>query len=177
MNRRRWVLAGAFAATGLGVGVGLGLWRQSPKAVAEPAGWVFDLQLQKAAQARGELLALAEFRGKPLVVNFWATWCPPCVEEMPELSSFYDKYQPKGIELLGIAVDSPSNVREFLEERQFSYPLVVAGANGTELASRLGSRIDAFPYTVLIAPDGQVVQQKMGRIYEEELIKWVEGYI
>ena len=177
MNRRRWMLAGAFAATGLGVGVGLGLWRQSPKAVAEPAGWVFDLQLQKAAQARGELLALAEFRGKPLVVNFWATWCPPCVEEMPELSSFYDKYQQKGIELLGIAVDSPSNVREFLEERQFSYPLVVAGANGTELASRLGSRIDAFPYTVLIAPDGQVVQQKMGRIYEEELIKWVEGYI
>jgi thiol-disulfide isomerase/thioredoxin len=159
------------------VGVGLSYWRHSPKQLAEPAGWVFDLQLQKAAQARGELLALAEFRGKPLVVNFWATWCPPCVEEMPELSAFYDKYKPKGVQLLGIAVDSPSNVREFLEERQFSYPLVVAGANGSELASRLGSRIDAFPYTVLIAPNGQVVQQKMGRIYEEELIKWVEDYI
>ncbi|MGA0005336.1 MAG: TlpA family protein disulfide reductase, partial [Burkholderiaceae bacterium] len=158
-------------------GVGLSYWRHSPKQLAEPAGWVFDLQLQKAAQARGELLALAEFRGKPLVVNFWATWCPPCVEEMPELSAFYDKYKPKGVQLLGIAVDSPSNVREFLEERQFSYPLVVAGANGSELASRLGSRIDAFPYTVLVAPNGQVVQQKMGRIYEEELIKWVEDYI
>jgi thiol-disulfide isomerase/thioredoxin len=159
------------------VGVGLSYWRHSPKQLAEPAGWVFDLQLQKAAQARGELLALAEFRGKPLVVNFWATWCPPCVEEMPELSAFFDKYNPKGVQLLGIAVDSPSNVREFLEERQFSYPLVVAGANGSELASRLGSRIDAFPYTVLVAPNGQVVQQKMGRIYEEELIKWVEDYI
>ncbi|MFZ9722696.1 MAG: TlpA family protein disulfide reductase [Burkholderiaceae bacterium] len=177
MNRRQWILTGAFAVTGLGVGVGLSYWRHSPKQLAEPAGWVFDLQLQKAAQARGELLALAEFRGKPLVVNFWATWCPPCVEEMPELSAFYDKYKPKGVQLLGIAVDSPSNVREFLEERQFSYPLVVAGANGSELASRLGSRIDAFPYTVLIAPNGQVVQQKMGRIYEEELIKWVEDYI
>jgi len=99
------------------------------------------------------------------------------VEEMPELSAFYDKFRPKGVQLLGIAVDSPSNVREFLEERQFSYPLVVAGANGSELASRLGSRIDAFPYTVLVAPNGQVVQQKMGRIYEEELIKWVEDYI
>jgi thiol-disulfide isomerase/thioredoxin len=177
LNRRQWILTGAFAVTGLGVGVGLSYWRHSPKQLAEPAGWVFDLQLQKAAQARGELLALAEFRGKPLVVNFWATWCPPCVEEMPELSAFYDKYKPKGVQLLGIAVDSPSNVREFLEERQFSYPLVVAGANGSELASRLGSRIDAFPYTVLIAPNGQVVQQKMGRIYEEELIKWVEDYI
>lgn len=177
MNRRQWILTGAFAVTGLGVGVGLSYWRHSPKQLAEPAGWVFDLQLQKAAQARGELLALAEFRGKPLVVNFWATWCPPCVEEMPELSAFYDKYKPKGVQLLGIAVDSPSNVREFLEERQFSYPLVVAGANGSELASRLGSRIDAFPYTVLVAPNGQVVQQKMGRIYEEELIKWVEDYI
>ncbi|MGA1273541.1 MAG: redoxin domain-containing protein [Burkholderiaceae bacterium] len=177
MNRRQWILTGAFAVTGLGVGVGLSYWRHSPKQLAEPAGWVFDLQLQKAAQARGELLALAEFRGKPLVVNFWATWCPPCVEEMPELSAFYDKYKPKGVQLLGIAVDSPSNVREFLEERQFSYPLVVAGANGSEHASRLGSRIDAFPYTVLIAPNGQVVQQKMGRIYEEELIKWVEDYI
>ena len=177
MNRRQWILTGAFAVTGLGVGVGLSYWRHSPKQLAEPAGWVFDLQLQKAAQARGELLALAEFRGKPLVVNFWATWCPPCVEEMPELSAFFDKYNPKGVQLLGIAVDSPSNVREFLEERQFSYPLVVAGANGSELASRLGSRIDAFPYTVLVAPNGQVVQQKMGRIYEEELIKWVEDYI
>jgi len=177
LNRRQWILTGAFAVTGLGVGVGLSYWRHSPKQLAEPAGWVFDLQLQKAAQARGELLALAEFRGKPLVVNFWATWCPPCVEEMPELSAFFDKYNPKGVQLLGIAVDSPSNVREFLEERQFSYPLVVAGANGSELASRLGSRIDAFPYTVLVAPNGQVVQQKMGRIYEEELIKWVEDYI
>ncbi len=177
MNRRQWILTGAFAVTGLGVGVGLSYWRHSPKQLAEPAGWVFDLQLQKAAQARGELLALADFRGRPLVVNFWATWCPPCVEEMPELSSFFDKYKSKGVQLLGIAVDSPSNVREFLEERAFSYPLVVAGANGSELASRLGSRIDAFPYTVLIAPNGQVVEQKMGRIYEEELIKWVEGYI
>ncbi|MFZ9758232.1 MAG: redoxin domain-containing protein, partial [Burkholderiaceae bacterium] len=119
MNRRQWILTGAFAVTGLGVGVGLSYWRHSPKQLAEPAGWVFDLQLQKAAQARGELLALAEFRGKPLVVNFWATWCPPCVEEMPELSAFYDKYKPKGVQLLGIAVDSPSNVREFLEESQF----------------------------------------------------------
>ena len=177
MNRRQWILTGAFAVTGLGVGVGLSYWRHSPKQLAEPAGWVFDLRLQKAAQARGELLSLAEFRGKPLVVNFWATWCPPCVEEMPELSAFYDKFRPKGVQLLGIAVDSPSNVREFLEERQFSYPLVVAGANGSELASRLGSRIDAFPYTVLVAPNGQVVEQKMGRIYEEELIKWVEDYI
>jgi len=177
LNRRKWILTGAFAVTGLGVGVGLSYWRLSPKQLAEPAGWVFDLRLQKAAQARGELLSLAEFRGKPLVVNFWATWCPPCVEEMPELSAFYDKFRPKGVQLLGIAVDSPSNVREFLEERQFSYPLVVAGANGSELASRLGSRIDAFPYTVLVAPNGQVVQQKMGRIYEEELIKWVEDYI
>ncbi len=177
MNRRQWILTGAFAVTGLGVGVGLSYWRHSPKQLAEPAGWVFDLQLQKAAQARGELLALADFRGRPLVVNFWATWCPPCVEEMPELSSFFDKYKSKGVQLLGIAVDSPSNVREFLEERVFSYPLVVAGANGSELASRLGSRIDAFPYTVLIAPNGQVVEQKMGRIYEEELIKWVEAYI
>jgi thiol-disulfide isomerase/thioredoxin len=177
LNRRQWILTGAFAVTGLGVGVGLSYWRHSPKQLAEPAGWVFDLQLQKAAQARGELLALADFRGRPLVVNFWATWCPPCVEEMPELSSFFDKYKSKGVQLLGIAVDSPSNVREFLEERVFSYPLVVAGANGSELASRLGSRIDAFPYTVLIAPNGQVVEQKMGRIYEEELIKWVEAYI
>lgn len=177
MNRRQWILTGAFAVAGLGVGVGLSYWRHSPKQLAEPAGWVFDLRLQKAAQARGELLSLAEFRGKPLVVNFWATWCPPCVEEMPELSAFYDKFRPKGVQLLGIAVDSPSNVREFLEERQFSYPLVVAGANGSELASRLGSRIDAFPYTVLVAPNGQVVQQKMGRIHEEELIKWVEDYI
>jgi len=107
------------------------------------------------------------------VVNFWATWCPPCVEEMPELSRIHEEMSAKDVKVLGLAIDSPSNVREFLKNRSFSYPLLVTGGSGSELAKRLGNSIEALPYTVLIDANGRVLKQKLGRIKEEELRKWI----
>lgn len=158
------------ALLALGLGIGLSIWRLSPKAVGLPAQWVFDLSFP---DSKGEPVALSSVRGDLTVVNFWATWCPPCVEEMPELSSIHDEMSSKGVKVIGLAVDSPSAVRGFLETREFSYPLLVTGASGSELGKRLGNTSEALPYTVLIDEKGSVIKQKLGRIREEELKSWI----
>jgi peroxiredoxin len=92
---------------------------------------------------------------------------------MPELSRIHAEMSPKDIKIIGLAVDSPSNVREFAGKNSVSYPLLITGASGSELAKRLGNAIDALPYTVLIDEKGNVLRQKAGRIHEEELRKWI----
>ncbi len=158
------------ALLALGLGIGISNWRLSPKAVELPAQWVFDLSFP---DAKGQPVPLSSVRGELTVVNFWATWCPPCVEEMPELSSIHAEMSPKGVKVIGLAIDSPSAVRTFLETRQFSYPLLVTGASGSELGKRLGNSVEALPYTVLINEKGDVIRQKLGRIREEELRSWI----
>ncbi|MEY3669392.1 MAG: TlpA family protein disulfide reductase [Burkholderiaceae bacterium] len=170
MKTRRALVVLAVMVTALVSGIGIGLWRLAPTPVAN-VQWFYALEFPGTD---GKPVSLAAYRGGYTLVNFWATWCPPCIEEMPELSRFHDKWSSKGIKVLGLAVDSPSNVREFLEDKTFSYPLLITGAAGSELARRLGSSIDALPYTALVDPEGRVVQQKMGRIYEDELMKWAE---
>ena len=92
---------------------------------------------------------------------------------MPELSLIHEEMSPKGVKVVGLAIDSPSAVRNFLETREFSYPLLITGASGSELGKRLGNSIEALPYTVLIDGKGNVIRQKLGRIREEELRSWV----
>jgi peroxiredoxin len=92
---------------------------------------------------------------------------------MPELSRIHEELSSKDVKVVGLAVDSPSNVREFLKTRSFSYPLLVTGGSGSELSKRLGNSIEALPYTVLIDANGRVLKQKLGRIKEEELRNWI----
>jgi thiol-disulfide isomerase/thioredoxin len=150
-------------------GIAAGMLRLSPSKVPA-AGWVFELSFPNP---QGEAISLQAVRGRLTVVNFWATWCPPCVEEMPELSRIHEEMSPKDVKVIGLAVDSPSNVRKFLKNRSFSYPLLVTGGSGSELAKRLGNSIEALPYTVLIDANGRVLKQKLGRIKEEELRNWI----
>lgn len=112
----------------------------------------------------GTSLDLGALEGKITVLNFWATWCPPCVEEMPELDALYSELKAKNIELVGIAVDSPSNVNEFLTKTKVSYPIVLAGLGGTELGKKMGNNQGGLPYTVVLDEKGKVLLAKAGRI-------------
>lgn len=169
-TKSRWSLFAAIALITLIAGIAFGLLRLKPAPVQVPADWVFELSFPNP---KGEPVSLSAVRGRMTVVNFWATWCPPCVEEMPELSRVHQEMSPKDVKVVGLAVDSPSNVREFLKNREFSYPLLVTGGAGTELAKKLGNSVEALPYTVLIDEKGRVIKQKVGRIKEEELRSWI----
>jgi thiol-disulfide isomerase/thioredoxin len=122
----------------------------------------------------GTQLAMQSFRGKPLVLNFWATWCPPCVDEMPLLEAFHRQNAGKSIQIVGLAIDQPSAVRTFLQRTPVSYPIGMAGLGGTELSKALGNETGALPFTIVVGSGGDVVQRRMGRVSQADLGRWAQ---
>ena len=112
----------------------------------------------------GKPQALKQWQGKVIVLNFWATWCPPCLEEMPELSALNTQYLDKNVVVLGIATDDLALVKEFSKTTKVSYPLLVAEMVGNDLAFSLGNNQDVLPYTVIIKADGTIAKTFFGRI-------------
>ena len=125
---------------------------------------VASLMKANLPDTQGQTHTLSEWRGKVLLVNFWATWCPPCVEEMPELVDLQNSSEIKNLQIVGIGVDSPSNIQQFTKKFQISYPILVAGMEGTEIARALGNQAGGLPFTVLIDADGRVSQTYLGRL-------------
>jgi len=118
---------------------------------------------------------LSQWQGKTIVLNFWATWCGPCREEMPELSKLQTEHADKDIVVLGIAIDEIDAIKTFTEETPVSYPLFSAEDSGSQLAANLGNDKSALPYTVIIKPNGDIANTYFGRIskalLEETLVK------
>lgn len=114
--------------------------------------------------------ALSQYKGKIIVLNFWATWCSPCREEMPELSQLHAEYQDKNVTVLGIAIDEQNQVKMFMQATPVNYPLVVSEEEGMVLSSRLGNDKDILPYTIIIDTKGKVVKTYFGRISKLALV-------
>jgi thiol-disulfide isomerase/thioredoxin len=159
------------AALALGAGA-VWSWRQSPPpdaAAGQAAAWLFAVKLPDADGVQRPLKA---WQGKLLVVNFWATWCTPCIEEMPELQQFADEFAPRNVAVIGIGVDEADKIRDFRRQHGLRIPLLAAGFDGLELATRLGNPEPVLPYTALITPDGRIVEEHSGRIEPRELRRW-----
>lgn len=120
----------------------------------------------------GGSLSLASLKGKPVLLNFWATWCPPCVKEMPELDRFHTEFSPKGWQVLGLAIDGPTPVKEFLAKVHVGFGIGLAGFGGTELAQALGNAAGGLPFSLLIDAQGRVRHRKMGATHFDELATW-----
>jgi peroxiredoxin len=175
MTRRQWLLGGLTAVGAASLGAWFSHRRSSPApAVAGAADIVFA---QTFPDSDGTPRPMSQWRGQILVLNFWATWCPPCVEEMPVLQAARDAYQSKGVEIVGIAIDNAEKVRSFRDKMSLTLPLLVAGAGGTALGKSLGNLSGALPYTVLIDRSGGVAQRKLGQIHAPELRAWLDAQL
>jgi thiol-disulfide isomerase/thioredoxin len=141
----------------------------APAAAAVPAGPVGDLFAASMNDAKGAPQALSQWKGKALLVNFWAPWCAPCVQEMPELDQLAKEVAARHIHVIGIGIDSPANIAQFADKFKISYPLYVAGMGGTDLARNFGNSAGGLPYTVLIGPDGKVRKTYLGKLKFDEL--------
>lgn len=117
----------------------------------------------------GKARSLSEWQGRILVVNFWATWCPPCREEIPALVRARDGLQASGVEFIGIAIDQVSKVQEFARNVHVSYPLLMADASGLELVRALGNPSGGLPFTVVLDRKGAIAHRHLGAVTQEKI--------
>ncbi len=168
-TRRRWLfagVAGAAAATGFGLA-----WRNghvgNTLPDVEQALWGLTF-----STPQGGTLAMRSLQGKPLLLNFWATWCAPCVEEMPLLDRFYAENRANGWQVLGLAVDQAAPVTRFLERLPMQFPIALAGFSGIDLSRRLGNSSGGLPFSVLLDGSSRIRQRKIGQLSAQDLQQW-----
>jgi thiol-disulfide isomerase/thioredoxin len=171
MNRRK-VVFGAVGGTALAAGATAAWLRHSTRGDVNLLG--ADFWSLRFEQPAGPELVMDSLRGAPLLLNFWATWCPPCIREMPLLDDFARQHQDSGWRVVGLAIDSPTPVREFLLKRPVSFPVGLAGLDGNDLAKRLGNPSGSLPFTVVVGRDAQVIDRKLGALKPEDLQRWVK---
>jgi thiol-disulfide isomerase/thioredoxin len=131
---------------------------------ATPNKVVTELMASTLPDSDAKPQKLAQWQGKIIVLNFWATWCAPCVKEMPELALLQKKLAHENVQLIGIGIDDPINIASFSKAHPVSYPLLVGGMDGSGLLSKLGNTEGGLPFTVLITPSGRITKTYLGSL-------------
>lgn len=167
--KRRVLMGAGVAAAAVAAGAGFSLYR-SKNAEPDDAPALWQLSFE---QPGGGTLAMASLRGKPMLLNFWATWCAPCIREMPMLNQFYSERRASGWQVVGIAVDGPTPVREFLARLPVGFPIGLAGMEGAELSRTLGNANGSLPFTVVFDAGGKIIARKLGAVAASDLESWI----
>lgn len=189
MRRAVWWVAGIAAAAGLSAGA----WLSRPATPPLPSMSTPSAPLKSAMPVQGvrvgELMPSFtlpdldgmpvkfpdQFKGKPLLINVWASWCAPCIEEMPELARFAARHADTGPQVVGLALDTPEAVLDFLGNVPVYYPIVIETPGPQDASVKLGNSQGLLPYSVLVDAQGRVLKQKLGPFKVGEIDAWVAG--
>jgi thiol-disulfide isomerase/thioredoxin len=164
LARRVFLVGAGTGAAALGATLA---WRKLKPPVASEAAQAFWSHRFSAPD--GASVDPGAWRGRPLLVNFWATWCAPCVKELPEINQFYKEARAKGWQVLGLAVDQPAPVKASLQKMPLDFAIALAGADGTSLVRTLGNPAGGLPFTVLFDDSGEISWRRLGVSHLEEL--------
>jgi len=125
----------------------------------------------------GNMQNIEQWDGKVLVLNFWATWCPPCKKEIPAFLELEEQYAAKGLQFVGIALDDPGIVQDFVDTMGVDYPILVGDADATKVSDAYGNRLGALPYTVVVARDGRIAKTFRGEVTKKALEKVIQSQL
>lgn len=167
----RIVLFAVVAVSALVAGYWLYPWNRG---VAPDTGNVAELMAATLPDMDGKSQALAQWRGKVMVVNFWATWCPPCLEEIPEFVRMQEKFGHRGLQFVGIAIDNRDKVREFAAKFRMNYPVLVGEMEAIELVRKVGNERGGLPFTVIMDRKGRLIGTELGGLNEQKLTVLIE---
>ncbi len=167
MNRRSSLKIGLLL---LSLGLLAGCEQEQPKAqlTGEPEGRLPPFSF---ANLEGEQQASSQWDGKVLVVNYWATWCPPCRKEMPLFIETQQTYGDKGVQFVGIAIDDPDMVQDFVDVYDINFPILIGDTKAIELSNRMGNRFDSLPFTAIFDRQGKTRYIQAGEVSREVLEK------
>lgn len=154
---RELAIPATVAILALALGVGIAAWDRKPP----DAGPLLALSLP---DMEGQPQPLRQWQGKVMVINFWATWCEPCRQEMPEFVRAQRELGPKGVQFVGIAVDQRDKIAQFANELDLNYPVLVGGFDAVDISKTLGNPLAALPFTVILGRDGRVAHTQLGQL-------------
>jgi thiol-disulfide isomerase/thioredoxin len=171
MKPTLWLIAGLSLLTGLVISVYLNSVSNTEEISAVRLD---DIAL---ADLHGGRQDFKQWQGKLVLVNFWATWCPPCREEIPLFLSLRKKYSASGFEIVGVSVDDVGKVMQYRDAMHIDYPLLNGEQKGMSLMASLGNRTGALPFSVIFDRSGNVVDMKSGAYKHQELAKLIETHL
>lgn len=148
----------------------IGIWFGWMRLQANPAASLEPLWAAELTDLRGSKVNMASLRGKPLVVNFWATWCGPCKEEMPDFQRLATGEMGDRVRVVGIGIDNADNMRSFAEKIGITYTLLEGGVESLDMLKALGNPAGGLPFTLVIDAEGKTVMVRLGRASYEDLL-------
>ena len=160
------------ALLGLGGGFVLNQWLAKPKSVSAPVPVAQGQSTQRPAftlmDVEDRPRSINDWDGQVILVNFWATWCPPCVREIPAFNKLYDTYKDKGFTIIGIALDNKQDVIDFIDPMGVEYPILLGDQQGIKLTQEYGNRLGVLPFSVVIDRQGRITERHRNEMTFEE---------